>query len=173
MFENISIMGRVVYIIYTIECYLKEKEDIREWEILLDALWSFPDCEHCIDDYAYKVIECTPECVLDEREDFKTFDYFNEADLCELKKLYRESACTRTIDYLMEQINEILASNLYTTIEPPEAHSLNIINDTYQYIEGLMGEKTPSIEPFKIYAIDERQCWGNYTLGKEELLKNI
>lgn len=173
MFQDISIMGRVIYIIYTIECYLKEKEDINEWKILLDALWSFPNYDYCIDEYAHKVIECTPECVLDERENFQTFAHFNEADLCELKKLYEKSTCTRIIDYLMEQINEILAFNLYTTVKPPEAFSLKMINDTYRYIEVLMGEQTPSIEPFEIYSIHERDCWGNYTFGKEELLKNM
>ena len=172
MFRNISIMGRVIYIIYALECYLKEREDIERWKILLETLWSFPDYVQCIDDYAYKVIECTPECVLDEREDFKTFEYFNEAALYELKKLYKESACTENINYLMRQINEILASNLYTTVKPPESFSLEIINDTYQYIESIL-KNIPSTKPFEIYSIYDEQCWGDYTIGREELLNRI
>ena len=30
---------------------------------LLEALWSFPQYNSRIDDYAYKVIECTPETI--------------------------------------------------------------------------------------------------------------
>ena len=38
MFEKISIIGRVVYIIYAIELYIKKYEDISKWNILLDVL---------------------------------------------------------------------------------------------------------------------------------------
>ena len=170
MFKNISIMGRVIYIVYVIELYVKENDENADWNILLEALWSFTRYEGCIDDYAYAVIECTPDTVLDEREDFETFEHFSEADLCKLKKLYMESPCTETVDYLMAQINEILAYNLYTSVKPPESFSLKIMEDTYLYIERLMGENIPSIKPFEIYSIYDRRCWGNFLLGKEELL---
>jgi len=170
-FEDISIMGRVIYIISAIEIYLKEKEITEDWNRLLEALWSFPEFDKCIDEYAYKVIECTPECILDEREDFATFDHFSEEELYAFRNLYTRSAYTKTIDYLMGQINEILAYNLYTSVKPPEEFSLRIINETYQYIKKLLGEKTPSIEPFAIYSIYEGNCYGNYTMGKETLKK--
>ena len=173
IFDDISILGRVAYIIFSIETYLKENEDNEKWNILLDALWSFTKFDKCIDDYAYKVIECTPENILDEREDFTTFDYFNEKELNEFKDLYTESEYTKTIDYLMEQINEILACNLYTSVKPPEIYSLNIINETYLYIKQLLGEKTPSIEPFRIYSIYEHTCWRDCTLGKDVLLEQM
>lgn len=70
----------------------------------------------------------------------------------------------------MAQINEILAYNLYTSVKPPESFSLKIMEDTYLYIEKLMGENVPPIKPFEIYSIYDRRCWGNYLLGKEELL---
>ena len=73
----------------------------------------------------------------------------------------------------MGQINEILAYNLYTSVKPPEEFSLRIINETYQYVKNLLGDKTPSTEPFKIYSIHEQHCYGNYTLGKEGLLAHM
>ena len=170
MFTNISVMGRVIYIIYSIECYLKEREDIKQWSILLDALWSFPEYDRCIDDYADKVIECTPGCVLDEREDFNTFEYFREDELSILKKLYTKSESTGIVDYLIEKINEIMGHNLYTCIKAPELYSLEIINDTYRYIKNIMGKSTPLVKPFEIYSIYEEQGWGNYELGRTELL---
>lgn len=173
MFKNISIMGRVIYIIFVIELYVKENDDHADWNILLEALWSFTKYEGCIDNYAYAVIECTPETVLDEREDFRTFEHFSEEKLCKLKKLYKESSCTETVDHLMAQINEILAYNLYTSVKPPESFSLKIMEDTYLYIKKLMGENVPSIKPFEIYSIYDRRCWGNFLLGKEELLKGM
>ena len=66
IFDDISIMGRVIYIIYVIEIYIKEREVTEDWNRLLEALWSFPEFDKCIDDYAYKVIECTPETILDK-----------------------------------------------------------------------------------------------------------
>ena len=52
IFDDISIMGRVIYIIFGIEIYLKEKETAEEWNRLLEALWSFPEYDKCIDEYA-------------------------------------------------------------------------------------------------------------------------
>lgn len=173
MFKNISIMGRVIYIIYVIELYVKEKDNNADWSILLEALWSFTEYEECIDDYAYMVVECRPDVVLDEREDFQTFEYFNAEELCKLKKLYMKSSCTEIVDYLMRQINEILGHNLYTSVKPPESFSLKIMEKTYSYIENLMGENVPIIKPFEIYSIYDWQCWGNYLLGKKELLEHM
>lgn len=173
IFDDISIMGRVIYIIFVIEIYIKEKEATEEWNRLLEALWSFPEFDKCIDDYAYKVIECTPETILDEREDFTSFEHFGEEELYEFRDLYTRSTYTKTIDYLMGQINEILAYNLYTSVKPPEEISLRIINDTYQYAKNLLGDKTPSTEPFEIYSIHEQHCYGNYALGKEVLLAHM
>ena len=173
IFDDISIMGRVIYIIYVIEIYIKEREVTEEWNRLLEALWSFPEFDKCIDDYAYKVIECTPETILDDREDFTSFEHFSEEELYVFRDLYTRSTYTQTIDYLMGQINEILAYNLYTSVKPPEEFSLRIINETYQYVMNLLGDKTPSTEPFEIYSIHEQQCYGNYTLGKEGLLAHM
>ena len=97
----------------------------------MEALWSFPEFDKCIDDYANKVIECTPETILDEREDFTSFEHFGEEELYVFRDLYKRSTYTKTIDYLMGQINEILAYNLYTSVKPPEEISLKIINKTY------------------------------------------
>lgn len=172
-FDDISIMGRVIYIIYVIEIYIKEREVTEGWNKLLEALWSFPKFDKSIDDYAYKVIECTPETILDEREDFTSFEHFSEEELYVFRDLYTRSIYTKNIDYLMGQINEILAYNLYTSVNPPEEFSLRIINETYQYVKNLLGDKTPSTEPFEIYSIHECHCYGNYKLGKEVLLANM
>lgn len=173
MFDDISIMGRVIYIIYVIEIYIKERGATEEWNKLLEELWSFPEFDKCIDDYAYKVIECTPGTILDEREDFTSFEHFREEELYVFRDLYTRSTYTKTIDYLMGQINEILAYNLYTSVKPPEEFSLKIINKAYQYIKNLLGDKTPSTEPFEIYSIYEQHCYGNYSLGKEVLLAHM
>lgn len=66
------------------------------------------------------------------------------------------------IDYLMQQINEILAFNLYTTVKPPEEYSLKIINNTYLYIKKLLKEQTPLINDYKKYSIFDKSCWGNF-----------
>ena len=50
IFDDISIMGRVIYIIYVIEIYIKEREVTEDWNRLLEALWSFPEFDKCIDD---------------------------------------------------------------------------------------------------------------------------
>ena len=173
IFDDISIMGRVIYIIYVIEIYIKERDVTEEWNKLLEALWSFPEFDKCIDDYAYKVIECTPETILDEREDFTSFEHFSEEELYVFRDLYTRSRYTKTIDYLLGQINDILAYNLYTSVNPPEEYSLRIINETHQYAKNLLGDKTPSTEPFEIYSIHEQHCYGNYTLGKEVLLAHM
>lgn len=161
-FEDISIIGRVAYIVASLERYLEIKDDKVKWKPLFDVLWSFPYYEGRIDDYAYKVIECTPESILDEREDFTNFEYFQEDELDYFKQIYTHSEYTPVIDYLMQQINEILAFNLYTTVKPPEEYSLKIINNTYLYIKKLLKEQTPLINDYKKYSIFDKSCWGNF-----------
>lgn len=41
-FESISIIGRVVYIIASLERYLEISDDKNKWKPLFEALWSFP-----------------------------------------------------------------------------------------------------------------------------------
>lgn len=113
-----------------------------------------------IDDYAYKVIECTPETILDEREDFSTFEYFAEEELNYFTKIYTDSQYTSVIEYLLQQVNEILSYNLYMTVKPPEEYSLKIINDTYSYIKELLREQTPLIDDYQNYSIFDNCCWG-------------
>lgn len=159
-FDNISIIGRVAYIIASLDCYLEINDDKNKWIPLFDALWSFPNYNGCIDDYAYKVIECTPENVLDEREDFSTFEYFSESEMEAFKRIYKESRYTTVIDYFLQQINEILAYNLYTTVKPPEEYSLKIVNETYLYIKELLKDQTPAISVYEKYSIYDNSCWG-------------
>lgn len=159
-FENISIIGRIAYIIASLERFLEINDDKSKWEPLLEVLWSFPQYNGGIDDYAYKVIECTPETILDEREDFSAFEYFTEEELNYFKKIYTDSKYTSVIEYLLQQVNEILSYNLYTTMEPPEEYSLKIIKDTYFYVKELLREQTPSIDDYKKYSIFDHSCWG-------------
>ena len=161
-FEKISIIGRIAYIIASLETYLEKEDDKNKWATLFDTLWSFPNYRGCIDDYAYKIIECTPESVLDEREDFSTFEYFNEVEREYFKKIYMESKYTKEIEYFLQKINEILAFNLYTTVNPPEEYSLKIISETYIHIRELLRENTPSISDFEKYSIYDNSCWGNF-----------
>lgn len=159
-FENISIIGRIAYIIASLERFLEINDDKSKWKPLFEALWSFPQYNGRIDDYAYKVIECMPETILDERDDFSTFEYFTEEELNYFKKIYADSKYTSVIESLLQQVNEILSYNLYTTIKPPEEYSLKIINDTYSYIKELLREHTPSIDDYKKYSIFDNSCWG-------------
>ena len=167
-FEDISIMGRAVYIIYSIELYLEKKGVEKEWKKLLDTLWSFSEKDMWIDEYSEKVIECMPDTLFDDREDFSTFEYFQEDELYELRELYTKFDDIKVIDYLISKIDDIIGYNLYTSVNPPEKYSLEVINETYQYIKRLLGKDNPSIKPFKIYSIFEGGCWG-HLYSREEL----
>lgn len=159
-FEHISIIGRIAYIIASLECFLKINDDKNKWKPLFEVLWSFSQYHDRIDDYAYKVIECMPETILDEREDFSDFEYFTEEELNYFKKIYKASQYTSVIEYLLQKVNEILSHNLYTIVKPPEKYSLKIISDTYSYIKKLLGEQTPLIDDYKKYSIFDNSGWG-------------
>lgn len=166
-FENISIIGRVAYAGFCLEVFLQEKGyDLEEFRLLLDAWWSFAEME-AVDDYAYKLIECTPETLFDEREDFNTFDYFKAEELTYLKEVYEKCNVLDVIDYVMEQVHEILGFNLYTTVKPPEPYSLKIMEENiYPFLAERL-EKMPKIQPFEIYSIKEDSCWGTFHSRKE------
>ena len=70
MVQSVYTVSLCYGIIASLERYLEIKDDKVKWKPLFDALWSFPYYKGRIDDYAYKVIECAPESILDEREDF-------------------------------------------------------------------------------------------------------
>lgn len=142
--------------------YLKQQGyDLKEWDLFFEALNSFSKFRY-IDDYAYKLVECTPECLLDDREKFKEFEYFSVKELKYLQKLYlkTEPNDLKVIDDMMDYVNQILGANLYTTAKPPEAYSLSVLeNEVIPYMKKKLTE-LPNYEYGDKYSINENDCWG-------------
>lgn len=172
-FGNISIIGRVAYCIYSLEVFLLEKGyGLKSFDGVFRALWSFADTE--LPDYEYKVIECRPDTLFDDGEDFKSFNYFSENELLAIKKVYEgmDKEHLNTVNYIMENIGEMLSAHMYTSNKVPAQFSLDLMEkEVIPYIKSHV-ENYPSMDMFLIYNIEDNQCWGRL-YSKEYLLQKL
>lgn len=174
MFESISIIGRVAYGLYALETYLKKTgENLADWDILLEKLWSFPEFEF-MDDYTDFFIEHLPSAILE----FETYlqgdewEYVSEDEYAALKQLYTHYENIENIETILQLIENMLSVHLYTTIKIPAKASLDIMNmELYPFLQRIL-KQVPTVKPFQLYSITESDCWGEF-YPKEELLASM
>lgn len=162
MFTDISIIGRVAWGIFALEVYLKEcNENMDMWKGLFEKLWSFPYMEY-VDEYTYMFIEHSPYSILecDNYIQDGDWEYVSEEEFFALRELYTTSEHTQETEYVMDCLQEMLSTHLYTQNTPPAKASLDIMNTRlYLYLADRI-KSLPPIEPFKIYSVQDNKCWG-------------
>lgn len=163
MFKEISIFGRIAYSAYCLEMYIKSRGyDTEKWNIVFDVLWAFDQFEFA-DEYMYCVMEYLPEYIFecDSYSESDEWDYMHEDTFEQLRELYGncKKEDIKVVNYTIQSINYILSNTVYTSNRPPEKCSLEKVNEIYNYFTDKLKEM-PSIEPFKIYSISDKMCWG-------------
>lgn len=125
--NNLSIRGRVVYLIMCFEKYVTEKYPDRDWAPVCDLMWKICDSSDYIDNSAYRYMEIIPE-YLYEFENYKDadFDFLTEEDYLHFITII--PADDNNLEVLMHNIYNVAMEYAYTGI-PDNAP------DTIPYIQ--------------------------------------
>lgn len=164
MFENISIIGRALYIAKIIERFLTERGyNLEDFRTMFDAIYSYENFEF-VDAYCDNLLECNPDCVLDERDNFDDCEYIKSEDLFKFRQVLKNMKPDdlEILIYLGNSMEEIIAHNLYTGITPPEPYSLSILTKD---VIPFMQDKILAMPEFEFdnkFSIYDQWGWGNY-----------
>ena len=113
VFKNISIRGRVAFLICLFErLLLYYKCDKAEWKIVLEKLWSFTTPGY-YDEWMYEFAEYLPDSILEDTMD--DAEYITESDFNYLNKVY--SKTSGDILLFLRIIFDCVSEELYTTIQ--------------------------------------------------------
>lgn len=164
MFEEISIIGRALYVAKIMEIYLTEHDyNLEDFCTMFDAIYSYPKFEY-VDAYCDNLLECNPECVLDERDNFDDCEYIKSDELFKFRQVLKNMNPDdlEILIYLGNRMEDIIGHNLYTGLTPPEPYSLSILTDD---VIPFMQDKIKSMPEVKFdhrFSIYDQCGWGNY-----------
>ncbi|MBO4997319.1 MAG: hypothetical protein J6D02_04905 [Lachnospira sp.] len=161
VFKNISIIGRVAYLICLFErLLLYYKCDKEEWKIVLEKLWSVTTVQY-MDEWMYEFAEYLPDSILEDTMD--DAEYITESDFNYLNKVY--SKTPRDILLFLEIIFDCQSVELYTTIYDDSPGTLEKVEEGINMLKAHNIEII-SAEPFRKYSFKESGGWGKSFDGK-------
>lgn len=155
-FENISMKGRMAYLILCIETYLNELFPDKDWHIL--SQWMWPVTSEYWDEWDDRFIEIIPEYLFE-------FDSYEDSDF-ESLSLEDYEYFTGLFADMPEDFNQLLLSlhemqkvYCYTSIPGKGTESIKIIDEVCSILE-----KTdlalPDITTVEFSHFTEKDGWG-------------
>ncbi len=162
-FKNISLKGRVAYVISCFEnVLLSLKCDISNWKMVLEYMWQFTSSQD-LEAWNVQMAEIIPENLFE----FKTFEehdfeYLEEIQFKYLYNLY-QNIDTR-INYIIRQILYLGSSHSYSLIIDYGQESLEELDRIVKFMINNCFE-LPNIDAFLKYSIKENKGWGNKFKG--------
>ena len=161
-FENISIRGRMAYLLCSFENLLLHfgcnKE---EWKFVLEKLWTYTTIEY-LDDWMYEIAEYMPNSILtDTMEDA---EYITKSEFSKLYRLYINT--NKEIKLFLENIFECGTCELYSRLCDNSPITLNLIEQAINILK--RNEiNLVNISIFKKYTYKECSGWGNCFEGRQ------
>lgn len=161
-FENISIRGRMAYLLClferTLTFYKYEKDD---WNWILDKLWQYTSIQY-IDDWMYEIAEYLPENILEDEE--YSFEYITKEEYQRLYRIYKKT--NEVVRQLMTLIFEVGTMELYSRLMN---HSYNTLNKMQEITNILNENEIHTIDTtlFKKYEYSVNNGWGECFNGKQ------
>lgn len=168
-FENISMMGRMAYVIMCVEKYLLNKYPNRNWKLLSEILWKSTSTNWAFWTDMYSAY--IPEVVLDYGEySKKEFgNCYDEKTFQNLQMLYEgitsgsEDDADDELNFLLNKPFEMAMVYEGTEIGDGE-ESFIIIEETERVLES-NGIILPDVNAVSFSNSSERNGWGNYFDG--------
>lgn len=154
-FKNISIRGRMAYLLSSFESLLLHYNyDKEAWSGVLEKLWTFTEVQY-IDDWMYEIAEYMPNSILNDT--MEDAEYITEKEFVHLYKLYSNS--NQDVILFLKIIYECGTCEIYSKLCD---YSPNTLKKIEQAI-GIMKKNNVaivSIEEFKRYSFSECGGWG-------------
>ena len=158
-FADISIRGRVAYVILCFENYIKVKYPNIDMQPVLKMMWSVVDSSDYIDNSAYRYLEIVPECLF-EKDHYTTdvFDYLTKEEYDKYIKLLNNSDAD--LNSIMMSVYDIAMEYAYTNITE---HG----KETYEYLDKVISIlcnnniALPGIDKVSMSYFSESDGWGH------------
>lgn len=159
-FCEISIRGRIAYVILCFENYVKSKYPDTDMQPVLKMMWSVVDSSDYIDNSAYRYIEIVPECLF-EKDHYSTdvFEELTEDEYNGFTKLLNND--DSDLNTIMMSVYDIAMEYAYTVIT-------NNGKETYEYLDRVIGILNdnhiplPDISKISMSRFSESDGWGHW-----------
>lgn len=157
-FENISLRGRMAYVIMCAERYALAKKPNAEWQPVFKDFWSITK-DIMWDDWSDRVIDLLPEYIYElEAYDPDEFSWLDEEGFKQLKKLYDDmgDAWSAILRNLVD-MEEIYA---YTSIPGTGSESIALAEEAIELVRSC-GVDLPDVEQVAFSSFDDNGGRGN------------
>lgn len=157
-FENISLRGRMAYVIMCAERYALAKKPNAEWQPVFKDLWSITE-DIMWDDWSDRVMDLLPEYIYElEAYDPDEFSWLDEEGFKQLKKLYDDmgDAWSAILRNLVD-MEEIYA---YTSIPGTGSESIALAEEAIKLVRNC-GIDVPDVEQVAFTSFDDNGGRGN------------
>ncbi|WP_029067527.1 hypothetical protein [Lachnobacterium bovis] len=162
MFENISIRGRMAYMICSFEKLLLYYEcNKEEWKGLLEKLWKYTSTEF-LDDWMYEIAEYMPESVLEDS--FEGAEFISVGEYTHLQKLYRNTDA-KVLSFL-RSVFECGTCDLYSKLYNYSPNTIKCVRQATDILKNLNIELMDA-KLFEKYAYTDCNGWGFPFEGKK------
>ena len=158
-FVDISIRGRIAYVILCFEKYVQVKYPDVDMQPVLKMMWSVVDSSDYIDNSAYRYLEIVPECLF-EKDHYST-DVFEELTENEYNKFIKIlNSNDSDLNAIMMSVYDIAMEYAYTNITD---HG----KETYEYLDKVIGILNgnniplPEIDKVAMSHFSESDGWGH------------
>ena len=165
---NISIRGRVTYLIMCFERYVTQKYPERNWIQVDDMMWKICDDSDYIDNSAYRYMEIVPE-YLYERNTYEEleFDYLSKEDYEMFKStIPKDDSDLNVIMYNIYWTTMLYAYGAIPKGAPDTIHYIQEVEDVMKK-NNIELPNFSLIEKFTVKNVaDEGHWWGHVFDGR-------
>ncbi len=154
-FRNVSIRGRVAYMLCALEKLLLYHQDKRDdWAWILEKFWAYTDAEW-LDEWQDVAVEFLPECILEDGSE--EFERLSAGEYDKLHAFYEETS--EDIREMMELVFDVATVELYGGIPEGSPETLKVMEKA-KAIFDQAGLTMPDPKPFAQYRFSEERGWG-------------
>ena len=159
--KNISIRGRVAYLICSFEQLLLYYNcDKAEWMGILQKLWTYTNVQY-LDDWLYELAEYMPNSIFEDT--MEDAEYITEDEFNYLYNLY--SKTSQDILLFLEIIFKCGSCELYTKLYDDSPSTLKKIKEGLDILDK-NNIALVDVYPFEKYSFNEYDGWGECFEGK-------
>lgn len=168
-FVNISMNGRMAYLILCVEKYLLSKYPDTDWSIL--AKWMWKSTSDYWDEWGNKFIEIIPEYLF-EFDSYETSDFeaISKDEYLYFSNLFRDKQ--DIINELLQKLYDMQEVYIYTSIPGNGNEAIQIVLDMCNLLEN-ENVPLPELSIVSFSSFKEKDGWGeNFDGEKLSLILN-
>ncbi len=155
-FENISMNGRMAYLILCVEKYLITKYPHTDWTVL--SKWMWKATSEYWDEWGYRFIEIIPEYLFEfDSYEASNFEAISKEDYDYFTKLFKDN--TEILNELLQKLYDMQEVYCYTSIPGKGNDAIQIVLDMCNVLEKEnVSLPDPSIVSFSTFK--DKDGWG-------------